>query len=71
MSAGDPAAAAPVEALLQVASHPDDAICSMSFNFWHRLSIHLTSSFTSGSKSRSNSQVRLQNLQAWLAAVLS
>ena len=33
---------APVEALLDVASHPDDSICSMSFNFWHRLSRALT-----------------------------
>lgn len=48
---------APVEALLQVASHPDDGICSMSFSFWHRLSVHLTSSFSSGRKSRNNSQV--------------
>ena len=33
---------APVEALLDVASHPDDSICSMSFNFWHRLARALT-----------------------------
>lgn len=32
----------PVEALLDVASHPDDSICSISFNFWHRLSRALT-----------------------------
>jgi hypothetical protein len=31
-----------VEALLDVASHPEDAICSMSFNFWHRLARALT-----------------------------
>lgn len=41
--AGAPEVAAPVEALLDVASHPDDSICSMSFNFWHRLSRALTS----------------------------
>ncbi|KAI3438282.1 hypothetical protein D9Q98_000717 [Chlorella vulgaris] len=39
---GGPQVSAPVEALLDVASHPDDAICSMSFNFWHRLSRALT-----------------------------
>ncbi len=33
---------APLEALLDVASHPDAAICSMSFNFWHRLARALT-----------------------------
>lgn len=37
-----PQVQAPVEALLDVASHPDDAICSISFNFWHRLSRALT-----------------------------
>lgn len=31
-----------MEALLDVASHPDDSICSISFNFWHRLSRALT-----------------------------
>ncbi|EFN54933.1 hypothetical protein CHLNCDRAFT_134668 [Chlorella variabilis] len=39
---GGPQVSAPVEALLDVASHPDDSICSMSFNFWHRLSRALT-----------------------------
>lgn len=29
---------APVEAMLEVASHPDHAVASMSFTFWHRLS---------------------------------
>jgi transportin-3 len=37
-----PQVSAPLEALLDVASHPDDAICSMSFNFWHRLARALT-----------------------------
>ena len=37
-----PQVAAPVEALLDVASHPDDAIAAMSFNFWHRLARALT-----------------------------
>jgi transportin-3 len=32
----------PVEALLDVASHPDNDICAISFNFWHRLSRGLT-----------------------------
>ncbi|KAK9863642.1 hypothetical protein WJX84_000245, partial [Apatococcus fuscideae] len=63
IASGDPAAAAPVETLLQVASHPDDAICSMSFNFWHRLSVHLTSNFSGGRKSRSSSQDGGQNAQ--------
>ena len=31
-----------MEALLDVASHPDDAIAAMSFNFWHRLARALT-----------------------------
>lgn len=26
-----------LEALLEVASHPDNTICAMTFNFWHRL----------------------------------
>ncbi|PSC72289.1 transportin-3 isoform X1 [Micractinium conductrix] len=39
---GGPQVSAPVEALLDVASHPEDSICSMSFNFWHRLSRALT-----------------------------
>ncbi|KAL4452442.1 hypothetical protein ABPG75_008104 [Micractinium tetrahymenae] len=39
---GGPQVSAPVEALLDVASHPDDSICSMSFNFWHRLARALT-----------------------------
>ncbi|KAG2426913.1 hypothetical protein HXX76_012699 [Chlamydomonas incerta] len=39
---------APVEALLEVAAYPDFGICSMSFNFWHRLSRFLTSGFTGG-----------------------
>lgn len=33
---------APVEVLLDVAAHPDDDICAVSFNFWHRLSRALT-----------------------------
>ncbi|KAG2431638.1 hypothetical protein HYH02_013215 [Chlamydomonas schloesseri] len=39
---------APVEALLEVAAYPDFSICSMSFNFWHRLSRFLTSGFSLG-----------------------
>ena len=46
--AGSPEAAAPVEALLAVAAHPDNDIASMCFNFWHRLSRELTSSFNAG-----------------------
>lgn len=39
----------PVEALLEVAAFPDDSICAMTFNFWHRLSCDLTSSFSPAS----------------------
>ena len=39
----------PVEALLEVAAFPDDGICAMTFNFWHRLSCDLTSSFSPAS----------------------
>jgi transportin-3 len=43
ISTGEPAVAGPVvDALLDVASHPDDSICAMSFNFWHRLTMALT-----------------------------
>ena len=36
----------PVEALLEVAAYPDQAISSISFNFWHRLMRQLTSGFS-------------------------
>ena len=36
----------PVEALLDVAAYPDQAISSISFNFWHRLMRQLTSGFS-------------------------
>eukprot|EP00887_Chlorella_sp_A99_P006855 scaffold2.g6855.t1 len=42
IATGAPEVIPPVEALLDVASHPDDSICSMSFNFWHRLGRALT-----------------------------
>lgn len=42
IATGAPEVLAPVEVLLDVASHPDDAICSMTFNFWHRLGRALT-----------------------------
>lgn len=32
---------APVEAMLDVASHCEHTICSMSFDFWGRLASHL------------------------------
>lgn len=32
----------PVEALLEVAAYPDQAISAISFNFWHRLMRRLT-----------------------------
>ncbi|DBA80940.1 TPA: hypothetical protein ACH3X2_007160 [Trebouxia sp. C0005] len=36
----------PVDALLEVAAYPDQAISSISFNFWHRLMRQLTSGFS-------------------------
>ncbi len=45
MTAGSHQALQPLEALLAVVSHPDNDLAAMSFNFWHRLSRHLTSSF--------------------------
>ena len=36
----------PVEALLEVAAYPDQAISSITFNFWHRLMRQLTSGFS-------------------------
>jgi transportin-3 len=32
-----------VQAMLEVAAFPEDSICAISFNFWHRLSRLLTS----------------------------
>jgi transportin-3 len=37
-----PEVAAPVEALLDVAAHPEDEVAAMSFNFWGRLARALT-----------------------------
>lgn len=37
VSAASPDAMQPVEALLDVAAYPDQAISAISFNFWHRL----------------------------------
>ena len=42
IAGGAPEVMPPVEALLDVAAHPDGDICSVSFNFWHRLSRALT-----------------------------
>ena len=42
IATGAPEVMPPVEALLEVAAHPDDGICAISFNFWHRLSRTLT-----------------------------
>jgi transportin-3 len=36
-----------VEALAEVTSHPDDDIASITFNFWHRLSIALSARYIS------------------------
>jgi len=35
-----------VQAMLDVAAFPDDSICAISFNFWHRVSRLLTSDFS-------------------------
>lgn len=32
-----------VQAMLEVAAFPEDSICTISFNFWHRISRLLTS----------------------------
>lgn len=37
VSAASPDAMQPVEALLDVSAYPDQAISTISFNFWHRL----------------------------------
>lgn len=42
MSAASPDAMQPVEALLDVAAYPDQAISAISFNFWHHLMRRLT-----------------------------
>jgi len=41
IATGDAGVLEPVQALLDVAAHPDDAICQMSYNFWHSLSMVL------------------------------
>ena len=41
-SAASPDATQPVEALLDVAAYPDQAISAISFNFWHHLMRRLT-----------------------------
>ena len=46
MSAASPDSMQPVEALLEVAAFPDQAISSISLNFWHRLMRQLTSGFS-------------------------
>jgi len=56
MCAGSADAIKPVEALLEVAGHPDNDICAMSFNFWHRLSRQLNSGFSSSSGQQVASQ---------------
>ena len=40
--AASPDATQPVEALLDVAAYPDQAISAISFNFWHHLMRRLT-----------------------------
>ncbi|KAG2500508.1 hypothetical protein HYH03_001285 [Edaphochlamys debaryana] len=60
---------APVEALLEVAAYPDFSICSMSFNFWHRLSRHLLSGFSAaGGSSAEEASERERRRQFFLPA---
>jgi len=35
-----------VHALAEVTSHPDDNIAAITFNFWHRLSLALTTRYS-------------------------
>eukprot|EP00884_Botryococcus_braunii_P017308 jgi/Botrbrau1/4260/Bobra.0044s0053.1 len=46
IATGSAEAMEPVRVLLDVASYPDDGICAISFNFWHRLAHSLTSGFS-------------------------
>ncbi|GLC47401.1 hypothetical protein PLESTB_001959900 [Pleodorina starrii] len=61
---------APVEALLEVAAYPDFGICSMSFNFWHRLSRQLLSGSpgSGGSASGDDAAERERRRQFFLPA---
>ncbi len=42
IAGGGPEVLPPVEALLDVAAHPEGEVHSVSFNFWHRLARALT-----------------------------
>jgi hypothetical protein len=44
-AAATPEVAAPTEALLEVAAFPDDGICAICFNFWHKLARQLVIEF--------------------------
>lgn len=67
--AGSQQAVHPVEALLAVAAHPNDELAAMSFNFWHRLSRHLTSSF--GAQPAVSATISLDSYShPWLYAIL-
>jgi transportin-3 len=45
ISGATPEVAAPTEALLEVAAFPDDGICAICFNFWHKLARQLVIEF--------------------------
>lgn len=45
IAAALPEVAAPTEALLEVAAFPDDGICAICFNFWHKLARQLVIEF--------------------------
>lgn len=42
IAGGAPEVMGPVEAALEVASYPDNDVCAISYNFWHRLSRAVT-----------------------------
>lgn len=59
----------PVEALLEVAGHPDADICAISFNFWHRLARSLSSAFSSTSRNPQASFLLLALLDFQIACI--
>ncbi|KAK9830032.1 hypothetical protein WJX72_009312 [[Myrmecia] bisecta] len=62
IATGSMEALKPVQALLEVAAYPEDNICAMSFNFWHRLARHLTSEFSSATESSADERRQRQEL---------
>ncbi|ONK70738.1 uncharacterized protein A4U43_C04F1020 [Asparagus officinalis] len=56
-----------IQALLEVASHPDYDISSMTYNFWHHLQVNLTrrDSYSSYSSEASGEEERNRRLQVF------